>query len=317
MRQAASISAELLTGNSAERAQQVLRYHGKTFHLASRLLAHQQRQRAARLYAFCRYTDDLADCEIDRQKARTRLELLRHAIANGRPQCRVSADFLSLVSEAVVPVDAALDLIDGALSDLTRPIFKTERELIRYSYQVAGTVGLMMCPVLDVQEPDAWPHAIDLGIGMQLTNIARDIAEDAHAGRIYLPTDWTGIEDTETVSNPGSKAAVQIAAGVKRLLDLAESYYDSGMNGFHHLPFRARLGIHAAARMYRDIGRRIAKDSYRSWQKRAHVTRSRKVWLSLLGVTLEAGTVSRRQAEHDPTLHKHLDNLAGSYTRQS
>jgi len=296
---------------SLAEARSTLYEHGRTFHAAARLLAPDQRDRAARLYAFCRFVDDLADCSADADQARSRLGLLRSAITQRRARCAPSAGLLALADDVSMPLSAAVALIDGALSDLSIPIFSTERELVRYSYRVAGTVGLMMCPVLDVHDRNAWPRAIDLGIGMQLTNIARDIKDDAQSGRIYLPTEWTGIDAPPAMTAPDRRQAKQLASGVRRLLDLAERYYASGMGGLRFLPFRARLSIHAAARMYREIGREVGREidrhGYERWDKRTIVSGTRKLWLSIYGISIEAASIPPSPMTHDARLHRHLD----------
>ena len=163
-------------------AEAILEYHGKTFHFASRLLGSRHRTRAARLYAFCRHADDLADNATDTDQARQALSALREDLVLDRPSTRQAADLLELSREIDLPMQAPIALIDGALKDLVDPIMQSERDLIRYAYHVAGSVGLMMCAALDVRDPRAWPHAIDLGIAMQLTNIARDVGERCRHG---------------------------------------------------------------------------------------------------------------------------------------
>lgn len=288
-------------------ARSTLYEHGRTFYVASHLLAPDQRDRAARLYAFCRFIDDLADRSCDTRRAQSRLIDLHQSIRQRRARCAHSASLLALADTVSMPLSAAVALIDGALADLSSPVFGTERELIRYSYRVAGTVGLMMCPVLDVHDRNAWPRAIDLGIGMQLTNIARDIKEDAHSGRIYLPTEWTGIKSPQNLIAPDQRQAERLAGGIKRLLALAERYYASGMGGLRFLPFRARLSIHAAARMYREIGRQIERTGYQSWKTRTIVSGTRKLWLSIYGASIEATSTPSRTTTHDARLHQHLD----------
>jgi len=165
------------TPDMVEQPLAILAEHGRTFHFASHLLGKTFRLRAAKLYAFCRYIDDLADKTQDPQLAKKRLQSLRRDLslrASAHERC---AQMLALAEETSMPMTPVLALIDGAMQDLSPVSIPDERALIQYAYQVAGTVGLMMCSVLDVKDAQALPYAIDLGIAMQLTNIARDVGE--------------------------------------------------------------------------------------------------------------------------------------------
>jgi len=160
-------------------ALSVLQSNGRSFHFASRLLTPNHRVRAARLYAFCRYVDDIADEVPDRALATTKLEQVNADVLSGQSSEPVVANMLDLMREASIPQEPVVALVDGVRSDVYLSTVSTEAQLVRYAYQVAGTVGLMMSVVLDVHDREAWPFAIDLGIAMQLTNIARDVGEDA------------------------------------------------------------------------------------------------------------------------------------------
>ena len=164
-------------------AREVLKTHGRSFHFASHILGRRHADRAARLYAFCRHLDDLADDATDLDAANAALDATRFALKTGYASDPVVMDFIILASEARMPLEPTLHLIDGLQQDLQEVALTSQAELIRYAYRVAGTVGLMMCAVLDTHEAEAMPHAIDLGIAMQLTNIARDVGEDARMCR--------------------------------------------------------------------------------------------------------------------------------------
>jgi NADH-quinone oxidoreductase subunit B len=190
-----------------------------------------------------------------------------------------------------------------------------EDELIRYAWRVAGTVGLMMCNVLDVHDPRAAPFAVDLGIAMQLTNIARDVGEDARMGRRYLPTSWIGAVEPVAIAAPDLALQRSLEGATKRLLALADRYYASGEAGLGFLPLRARFGIFSAARMYRAIGGRIAADGHRSWAQRAVIGSAGKVGHASLAAALMAiqPRLHRRDAAHDPSLQDALVRIDGAH----
>ncbi len=230
----------------------VLARHGRSFRLAGRLLGPAMLSRAARLYAACRAIDDLADESPDPVLAGQVLRSLRADLLAGRGATPLGRRLLSLQ----VDPDAAAALVDTMLADLEPVQVADEAALLRYAYGAAGTVGLMMCDVLGVTDPAARPHAVDLGIAMQLTNIARDVGEDAGRGRLYLPRSWLPPGTTAATVLDDPAAAF---AAVQRLLGVAEDRYRSGALGYAALPGRSAVAIPAAARLYREIGVRILR----------------------------------------------------------
>jgi phytoene synthase len=294
----------------------VLARHARTFHLASLLLPKAARADSALLYAFCRFVDDTADEAPDPDIARVALQSLQAQLTGQAPPDALVAEVLELFARRAIPVGAALSLIDGALSDLTPTlILPDDRALLRYCYQVAGTVGVMMCGALGVRDPDALPHAIDLGVGMQLTNICRDVLEDAHRRRVYLPAERLraqGLEPLALLDAPSQAAPAPLARVVGDLLALAERYYDSARAGFRYLPARTRPAIIAAAWMYRAIGRKSARLGYPVLRGRVVVGKPAKIaWLTR--ALLAAPFSHRWRAPHDATLHQHLDGLPGCH----
>ena len=173
-----------------------------------------------------------------------------------------------------MPVRVIIALIDGLLQDQKLVRIADERTLRRYGYRVAGTVGLM-CHVLDCDDEAARAHAIDLGIAMQLTNIARDVLEDAEMGRRYLPASWAGdvmpVHIIAASHIPDGEVARAVSAAVGQLLLLADEYYQSGAHGLPYLPLRAHIAIAVAARVYRQIGVQIAATGY-GWHQGRQVT---------------------------------------------
>lgn len=264
-------------------AQAVLKANGRSFHFASQLLAPVYRARVARLYAFCRYVDDLADESSDPILAMHELNQIKNALRTGQADQPCVRDMIALMQELQMPHEPAQSLVEGVQSDLSGHNITQEADLIRYAYQVAGTVGLMMCFVLDVHNQRAWPFAIDLGIAMQLTNIARDVGEDARANRLYLPLHWleeVGIKAEAFLANPTADPRVfQLTA---RLLRHAEQLYARSEAGIPALPLACRPGIFAARHVYAGIGGAVARGGYDSITRRARTTARQKLgWLGL------------------------------------
>ena len=298
-------AGRIATAATADAARAVLRRHGRTFFFASHLLGSRHAERAAVLYAFCRHVDDLADEASDPQAARTALAQVSRALLTGRAEDPWTLAMLSLQAGPALGIAPALALVAGVSSDLVPVRVADEAALAHYAYQVAGTVGLMMCAVLDVHDPRARPFAIDLGIAMQLTNIARDVGEDARMGRRYLPASWIGdVEPVEIVA-PDPPLQRKLRKATQRLLAQADRHYASAESGLGFLPARARLAILTAARTYRAIGTRIAANNYRSWDQRAVVGPTAKLGHATHALLAFALTprLHRRDAVHDASLH--------------
>jgi phytoene synthase len=252
--------------------------------------------------------DNVADEARDAASARLALAAIRDGLRSGQAGDPWTRAMLALQRETGMPAAPALDLIAGVESDLDEVRLADEDALVRYAYRVAGTVGLMMCAVLDVRDPRARPFAIDLGIAMQLTNIARDIGEDARMGRRYLPASWIGEVSPAAIAAPDPALELLLRTATQSLLALADHYYASGEAGLAFLPARARLAILAAARMYRAIGGRIAASGHRSWDRRAVVGPVAKAGHSLRAVLAFALSprLHRRDAVHDGSLQSAL-----------
>ncbi len=283
-------------------AVSVMARYGRSFRLAGRLLPGPTLRRAAELYAFCRDIDDLADESTDAAAARCALADVRHAVLTDDTTHAIAARFLALHHNHGVSREAAVTLIDTVLTDLDPVRLPDEAALLHYAYGAAGTVGLMMCAVLDARSAAATSHAIDLGIAMQLTNIARDVAEDAALGRIYLPATWlpSGCGPHNVTSDP-----IPIFEAVQKVLQCADSRYRSAERGMAYLPARVRPAIRAAARLYEEIGLRVLSlgPSYLS-AGRCVVPMPRRLWLlggSLVGHTRRPSTHAA-QFEHHAAL---------------
>ena len=292
-----------LGGSAAERAdiaqcRAKLRHGSRSFHAASLLLPQRVRDSATALYAFCRLADDAIDdehTERNRTEALTALTRRLDAAYAGRPYDQASdRAFATVVARHRIPRTVPDALLEGFAWDAASRRYETLADLHDYAARVAGTVGIMMAMIMGVRAPAALARACDLGIAMQLTNIARDVGEDARAGRLYLPLAWlheAGIDPDAFLAAPVFTPALgQI---VRRLLASADFLYARGTDGIGALPLACRPGIDAARRLYAAIGREVEQAGGDSITTRARVSSGRK--LDGLGRSLTA--VLRTNAE--------------------
>jgi len=295
-------------------ADLVLSRKGKSFHWARRWMVPVHAARATRLYGFCRYVDDLADEGGADQNPRTALARVAQDIASGTSQNPIVADAITLMRECSIQPALILTFIDGITSDLDSVRIADEGELLRYCYQAAGTVGAMMCRVLGCDDPAALRHAVDLGIAMQLTNICRDVADDAAAGRRYLPASMIGDVLPQALVDPALALQPRLQACIEALLDTADRYYRSGEAGLAHLPAGARCSILVAARVYRAIGTRLRQNSNAYWLGRTVVPQRIKNLVTLRALLstplLRGFWVPARH--HDAALHSALSAFLGA-----
>ena len=265
-------------------ADKALAAYGKSFHWARRFLGQNMGIKAARLYQFCRVLDDMADGDIEHGPKRLSL-IRKDLLTAGTANDPLLEHFRPFLTQQKFPTKVIVALIDGLLSDQKPVRVKSEAELLSYAYHVAGTVGILMCNVLDCDNEQALGHAIDLGIAMQLTNIARDVLEDAGMGRRYLPASWVGNLAPQQIimlaKTPDGDAALKVTNAVSRLLTLAEDYYKSGITGLSYLPLRAHISIAIAALVYRQIGVQLAQQDYPWHGGRQSTSISTKVRCSL------------------------------------
>jgi phytoene synthase len=292
-------------------ADSVLASKGRSFYWARHLLGATHSVRATRLYRLCRYIDDLADESHSDVLAQHALARVAASIRSGHSNDPIIQDGLALMLECGIDSDILLDLIEGVQSDLELVRMPDLSTLLRYCYRVAGTVGLMMCKVMDTNARAAFPHAIDLGIAMQLTNICRDIAADAEVGRRYLPTSMVGDLDPERLLNPTGDLRNMLQACVATLLDCADTYYQSGELGLSYLPVRARGGMLVAARVYRGIGTQLRACQHVYWTERVVVPPWQKVVIT--SQALLTSPLKRSfwcpPTQHDDVLHEALINF--------
>jgi phytoene synthase len=266
-------------------AREAIQNGSKSFRAASRLFGRTTRERAWLLYCWCRHCDDVCDGQTYGfgNGIRGNVAILRgktRRAVTGEAMAELPFRALSLLlSECPIPERFLEDHLSGFALDESgwQPV--TEEDLAVYCYYVAGAVGCMMAVLMGVPADDeeTLERAADLGIAFQLSNIARDVREDLEAGRCYLPLDWMsefGVT-RETLFAPGNEAA--LTAIVKRLIDSVEVYEESARRGVEKLPFRSRLAVLSALRIYGAIGRRVGRLGSAAWEQRVTVGKMQKL----------------------------------------
>jgi len=265
----------------------------KSFGMASTLFDRATRERAWLLYAWCRASDDLADG----QEMGHGMQIVtdpaeRLATIRGRTAAALAGEatgdpaydgFGVVARECTIPPRLAQDLIDGFALDAADWRPRSEDDLFRYCYHVAGAVGVMMALVMGVS-PDDEPtldRACDLGLAFQLANIARDIGEDAAAGRCYLPVEWLVEMDIPPGEHMKPAYRQRLAVLAQRLARMAADYETSARVGAAALPFRSAWAVLAAAGIYGDIAREVAKRGEHAWDHRVHTSKAAKLgWVA-------------------------------------
>ena len=264
----------------------LLKGGSRTFHAASKVLPRRVSDPAVALYAFCRLADDAVDLGNNRAAAVERLRnRLDHAYRGQPVDFAADRAFAAVVAHFSIPRELPEALLEGLAWDAEGRRYETLSDLYSYAARVAGAVGAMMTLVMGKRAPEIVARACDLGVAMQLTNIARDVGEDARAGRLYLPVEWlreVGIDPDAWLSNP--VFSKEIAAMVRRLLDSADRLYGRATSGIANLPMSCRPGIYAARALYAEIGREVERGGLDSISRRAVVSANRK--LAVLARTL-------------------------------
>ncbi len=270
-----------LSPSDARVLRETIRTGSRSFHAASRLLPAQVRSRAFALYAFCRDCDDLIDVHSAGEAGLVNLRgRLARAYAGTPDPTAIDRAFAVTARATQLPKALPLALIEGLAWDIEGRTYTTVEDLHAYAARVAGTVGAMMAVIMGARSRAALARATDLGAAMQLTNIARDVGEDARAGRIYLPLDWLaeeGVDRAAFLADPQPEPGVR--AVIARLLDEADRLYARGLSGLVFLPRRCRGAIHAAALVYAEIGAAIRAAGHDSVTRRAVVADRRKLVL--------------------------------------
>ena len=218
-------------------SQNFLSIHAKSFNWAGFFLTKKIYQNSSDLYDFCRTLDDTADEDLDLEIKKKNFNEFKNDFLNKNLENLKIKKMYKLIENFDISKNIVLDLFDGVQSDLKENVkFNSNKELIVYSYRVAGTVGLMMAKILNVSSKNSLKAAIDLGIAMQLTNIARDVIEDSIRNRSYINSNFDSIIKT---------------------LKLADKFYESSFKSIKEIPLNSRFAILVARRVYREIGNKI------------------------------------------------------------
>lgn len=280
----------------------------KSFYAASLLFDRRTRERAWLLYAWCRRCDDLADGQDHGHALRAvpdpavrlaRMRAMTDAALAGEVVGDPAFDALRIVAaETGLPHRFAHDMVEGFRLDLEDWRPRSENDLYRYCYHVAGVVGCMMAVVMGVspRDEDTLDRACDLGIAFQLANIARDVEEDDRGGRCYLPEEWLVEMDFPPGQHMKPPFRHRLAVLAKRLVDCAAEYEASARVGTPRLPFRASWAVLAAAGIYGDIGRAVVAGGDHAWDHRVSTSAAAKLgWIARAG-----GQAIRRASLYPP-----------------
>ena len=219
--------------------QSYLSIYAKSFNWAGFFLPKQTYLKCSALYDFCRVADNIADSNEAIELKKIKFLDFQNNFNNKKFDDPIIKNMWQLINEFDIPLKVVNDLLDGINSDIQQSIkLHKKKDLLLYSYRVAGTVGLMMAKILRVNKKDSLKSAIDLGIAMQLTNISRDVVEDLNFGRSYIDLNFEEIRST---------------------IKLSESYYENSFYSIKEIPLAFRFAILVARRVYRKIGYKILK----------------------------------------------------------
>jgi phytoene synthase len=284
-----------MTDDLAEQGRASIKAGSKSFALASKALPPRIRDDASMLYAWCRFCDDVIDGQemghgqlADYRDGQSeRLAVLRtqtnEALA-GQATDPIFQGLAKVMSRNDIPHAHAFELLKGFEMDANERVYRTVDDILDYSYHVAGVVGVMMAMIMGTRDAPTLDRACDLGLAFQLTNIARDVIDDAKAGRVFVPQDLllangAPINPDLIAQQQNWPAAHDAATG---LLDIAEGYYASARTGIRALPFRCAWAISAALNVYREIGEVLRRDGPEAWSGRVGASSGRKIGLALM-----------------------------------
>ena len=288
-----------MTDSVVAQSEVAIAQGSKSFAAAAKIFDRQTRRDAVMLYAWCRHCDDVIDGQTlghDQQAdftagQRIRLDDLKRRTKEALSGKRIDdANFEALrrvVERHTIPPRHLNELLAGFEMDVTGRIYRTMGDTLEYCYGVAGVVGVMMAMIMGARDPKVIDRASDLGLAFQLTNIARDVIDDARVGRVYVPSDVLARNGIDVVDADDPAQWPKLHSAALELLDLADHYYASAYVGIGALPPRSAWAIAAARRVYRDIGKKLRDGGPAAWEKRVSTSKSRKyalLCLSLLDV---------------------------------
>ncbi len=283
----------MIQSNDMAHCVEAIRHGSRSFYAASKLLPRKLRDPALVLYAFCRLADDAVDLQDAKADAVLRLHERLDLAYAGRPRnAPTDRAFAAIIDDFDMPRALPEALLEGLAWDAMEKRYASLSDLRAYSARVASAVGAMMCVLMRVRDRDALARACDLGVAMQLTNIARDVGEDAHEGRLYVPTDWmtdAGL-DPETFLN-APEMSDRLHGLIDRLLREADALYVRSEAGIGVLPASCRSGIFAARYIYAGIGGELQRLNCDAVNHRARTAGHQKMGWLLLSVMRACGTV--------------------------
>lgn len=286
----------------------------KSFAAAAKLFSPEVRDDAFMLYAWCRHCDDVIDdqdfgfynktsakqtTQVPPLERLKQLEEKTQAAIRGEATEPVFIALGRVVKKHAIPERHPMELLQGFQMDVEERSYHSLDDTLEYCYHVAGVVGVMMAMLMGVKDRNTLNRAVDLGLGFQLTNICRDVIEDATMGRVYLPNSYLkrqGIPEGE-IANP--KYRIAVATVVAEILQEADKYYRSSAIGIRHLPLRSGWAIAAAKQIYSSIGTKVRAQKQHAWDERVIISKSGKIGLLFLGLAeaLNAKTIGRMLPE--------------------
>ncbi len=298
----ARTGCEAIAHADAAECAAILARGSKSFAAAAKILPARVRTAASIVYAFCRVADDAVDESGGDERAIAELHARLDAIEAGEPfDHAIDRALAIVVRDRELPMPAFRAMIEGFEWDVQRRRYESLPELRAYCVRVAGTVGLLMSALMGERRKHVLARACDLGVAMQLTNIARDVGEDARNGRIYAPLSWlreASVEPDALLLDP--RFSPEIGFVVRRLLTEAEPLYRRADLGIPYLPADCRLAIASARHIYADIGEQIALAGYDSVTSRAHTSSARKI--ALIGRAASRAWISFGPPTREPAL---------------
>jgi len=298
-----------MTDSVVALSEQSIKQGSKSFAAAARLFDRETRDDCVMLYAWCRHCDDVIDGQTlghDQQAdfrdgQLERLDDLRRqtdeALRNGRSADPIFVALSRVAQRRAIPALHPQQLLRGFQMDVEARTYETVEDTLDYGYHVAGVVGVMMAMIMGAREPEVLDRASDLGIAFQLTNIARDVIDDARSGRVYLPAELLREQGIDAVDADDAAQWPLLHAAALRLLDIAEPYYASALAGMSVLPPRSAWAIGAARRVYRAIGEKLRRGGPSAWEERVSTSKAEKFAMLLAGLgDVAASRVAPRSA---------------------
>jgi 15-cis-phytoene synthase len=300
----------------ARLSSEIIQKGSKSFATASKLFDPQTRVSAHLLYAWCRHCDDVIDGQelgfrtsaaAAAHDPKAELATLRQqttdALAGKAMDTTVFQAFQAVMTRHDIPARHAFELLDGFAMDVDGRRYRTIDDTLEYCYHVAGVVGVMMAMIMGARDEATLDRASDLGLGFQLTNIARDVVEDARAGRVYLPDAWLKEAGLTHATMAAPENRTKLFGVTRRLIDLAEQYYESSRFGIRELPLRSGWAIGTARAVYRKIGREVKRRGPRAWDRRVSTSTGQKLVAAIVGGATAVDARTRGQLQTSKPRH--------------